>query len=45
MREQQSLKKQKPSYDGKCRDLSALQINELLRQGVPHCVRLKVKNN
>ena len=42
MRTEQQAKKQAPMYDGKCRNLSKQEIDELLAKKTPYVIRLKV---
>lgn len=42
MRAQQEANKERPRYDGHCRNLSAEEVNKHLSEGKPYVIRLKV---
>ncbi|XP_071546508.1 nondiscriminating glutamyl-tRNA synthetase EARS2, mitochondrial [Panulirus ornatus] len=43
LRNDATRRNETPKYDNKCRSLSFTKIQELQRQGVPYCIRLKLE--
>lgn len=45
MREKQVERKEDPRYDGRCRGLSTEEVEERLKSGVPHVIRMKIDHS